>query len=381
MKVLVVLNFYYPHVSGLSEYARLASEGLAAMGHDVTVFTGRHDAALPDAETVGGVRVVRAKPLVFLHKGYLSSEFLTGYRRLAQAADVIHLHLPMLEAGALVSLTPTSLPLVATYHCDVAGQPHGNVVDHLAVRAVQASARRCLRRANRVLVSSLDYASSSPVLQGSKSKWVEFAPPDKAPRNLSPERGTAAPEKRIGFLGRFATEKGLEVLLDSIPLVVAEVPLARFLLAGENRHVRGGSTFEALGQRLEQLSGAVEIPGHIPEDELFAFYRSLDVLVLPSVNSYEAFGMVQVEAMKAGVTVIATDRPGVRRPVQMTGFGRLVPPCDPRALAAAIIAECRATDRPSRAEIAAAAWSAFSNERQFERLAELYQSEVHRRAA
>jgi glycosyltransferase involved in cell wall biosynthesis len=81
----------------------------------------------------------------------------------------------------------------------------------------------------------------------------------------------------------------------------------------------------------------VRLLGLLPEDELAAFYERCDLLLLPSVNSTESFGMVQVEAMYGGVPVIAADIPGVRVPVAATGMGRLVAPRDSEALSRAII--------------------------------------------
>ena len=61
--------------------------------------------------------------------------------------------------------------------------------------------------------------------------------------------------------------------------------------------------------------------GKVPENDLDKFYSGLDVFVLPSINSLEAFGMVQLEAMFCGVPVIASDLPGVRTIVQNTKMG------------------------------------------------------------
>jgi glycosyltransferase involved in cell wall biosynthesis len=66
------------------------------------------------------------------------------------------------------------------------------------------------------------------------------------------------------------------------------------------------------------------------------FYASLDVFVLPSTNSFEAFGIVQLEAMSAGIPVVATNIPGVRTIVQETGFGEIVEPKSPMQIALAI---------------------------------------------
>lgn len=77
--------------------------------------------------------------------------------------------------------------------------------------------------------------------------------------------------------------------------------------------------------------------GELPEEKMGSFYSLLDVLVLPSVNSTEAFGMVQVEAMMAGVPVVVSNLPGVRVPIEKTGMGLVVPVGDSGKLAGAII--------------------------------------------
>ncbi len=78
--------------------------------------------------------------------------------------------------------------------------------------------------------------------------------------------------------------------------------------------------------------------GVVSEKDKAAFYHVCDVLVLPSINSTESFGMVQVEALTCGTPVVATDLPGVRHAVRTTGMGKIVPPMDADALAQAIIA-------------------------------------------
>jgi glycosyltransferase involved in cell wall biosynthesis len=68
-----------------------------------------------------------------------------------------------------------------------------------------------------------------------------------------------------------------------------------------------------------------------------AFYPNLDVLTVPSLNSTEAFGLVQIEAMMSGVPCVASALPGVRQPVLMHGMGRVARIGDPAALAEAIL--------------------------------------------
>ena len=64
-----------------------------------------------------------------------------------------------------------------------------------------------------------------------------------------------------------------------------------------------------------------------------AFYPNLDILTIPSLNSTESFGLVQIEAMMNGVPVISSNLPGVRQPVLRHKMGRVIPIGDSKALA------------------------------------------------
>jgi glycosyltransferase involved in cell wall biosynthesis len=88
---------------------------------------------------------------------------------------------------------------------------------------------------------------------------------------------------------------------------------------------------------LRQLEGHLTFLDLLPSEEMPSFYALCDVVAVTSLNSTEAFGLVQVEAMLAGTPVVATDLPGVREPIRRTGMGRLVPPHQPEALADALI--------------------------------------------
>ena len=68
-----------------------------------------------------------------------------------------------------------------------------------------------------------------------------------------------------------------------------------------------------------------------------SFYPNLDILTIPSLNSTEAFGLVQIEAMVNGVPIIASNLPGVRQPVLRHKMGKIIPIGDSKALAQAVI--------------------------------------------
>jgi glycosyltransferase involved in cell wall biosynthesis len=75
------------------------------------------------------------------------------------------------------------------------------------------------------------------------------------------------------------------------------------------------------------------------------FFALCDVVTVASINNTESFGLVQVEAFMCGTPVVATDLPGVRQPVRMTGMGEIVPAGDAEGLARGVLNVLSAPDR------------------------------------
>lgn len=325
----VILNYYSPYVSGLTETARVVAEGLAARGWRVCVAAAQHDPALPRFESLAGVDVFRAPVAARIGKGVVSPSFVTLARRLARRSRVANLHLPMLEAG-LVARLARPVPVATTYQCDVNLSP--GMLDQAVVRVMDRSTKWAIARSATAIVSSHDYARSSRVAQALLPKAREIPPPCRVRLQGEPAfREGAGPH--IGFLGRIVAEKGLQHLVKAFRHL--DDPEARLLVAGDYERVAGGSVIDEV--RAEATSDdRVRFLGFLPEERIADFYASLDVFAFPSINSLEAFGIVQVEAMLAGVPVVASDLPGVRMPVTTTGFGRVVPPRDEVALLKAI---------------------------------------------
>ena len=141
----------------------------------------------------------------------------------------------------------------------------------------------------------------------------------------------------VGFAARFAEEKGISYLLSSIPLVREKIPAVKYLLAGQYQNVIGENVWERLQPQIQQYREYLEFLGQVPVEEMGNFFGACDVLTVPSINSTETFGLVQIEAMLSGCPVVATNLPGVREPIRMTGMGQVVPIKDARALADAIV--------------------------------------------
>ena len=142
----------------------------------------------------------------------------------------------------------------------------------------------------------------------------------------------------IGFGGRFASEKGVEYLIDALPLVQKDIPGAKVLFAGECEEVIGEHEYqEQLQPHLSRLGDRWCCLGVLDPTRMGVFLSACDVTVLPSLNRTESFGLVQVESMLCGTPVVASDLPGVRVPVLSTGMGLTVKPGNAEELAAALI--------------------------------------------
>jgi glycosyltransferase involved in cell wall biosynthesis len=315
-------------VSGVSEYAKQVALTLAD-DNEVTVLTIRNDVSQTTEEIMDGFKVVRAKPDFFINKGYLSRDFIKKFIRLASHSDVVNLHLPMLESGLFVKLTKK--PILVTYQCDMAYV--GNLMSRLAVLAVKFSMNAALRGAEKIVVLSRDYGLSSKNVQKFHNKVVEIAPPNRFYSH--PIGKVEHPRTTLicGFVGRFVEEKGIQHILEAAHDLREEN--ITFVLAGDFENVAGGSIYPKLQKQFSELEN-VTVLGKLSEKELVDFYRKIDVLLLPSTNRFEAFGMVQIEAMSFGAIPIASNLPGVRDTIIKTGIGILCEPGSTESLTQSI---------------------------------------------
>lgn len=364
MQVLMVLTYYRPHTSGLTIYAERLARSLAQRGHQVTILTSRYERRLPTEEILDGVRVVRAPVLFRVSKGVIMPTFGLLAWKFVREADVLSLHLPQFDAaGVALRGRLFKKPTVLTYHCDLQLPP--GVFNRLVNQVVHGMNWLAGRFAHRIVAYTQDFADHSPFLTRFPEKLCVIPPPVTLP-DAGPS-GVAAFAKMhnpggqrpvIGMAARLASEKGVGVLLEAFPRILERYPDARILFAGQYQNVLGE---QAYAQRLDFLirryeqSGQWKFLGVLNPLQMAAFYPNLDVLVVPSLNSTESFGLVQVEAMLNGVPCVASDLPGVRQPVRMTGMGEIAPVGDAAGLADALlqVLEQRPAYVRSREEIAA----------------------------
>lgn len=339
MKILLVLNYYYPYISGLSETARVLAEGLAKNNDNkVTVLCSNHD-KLVDEENINGVNVVRAPILFKISKGTVSPKFITMAKKISKDYDIVCLITPMLESGLLFKIIDNK-KLVMVYHCDVNLPP--SLLNNFIVKVMDTTHNIAMKNSRAVVVSSIDYAKSSRVASKYIDKCIEIAPNFKEKSYVK----TKKIKNSIGFLGRIVEEKGIDVLLKAFKIVKKEIPDANLRIAGDYENVAGGSIYPKLKEYIDKENiKDVTFLGKLPEEELSKFYSGLEVFTLPSINSLEAFGMVQLEAMFCGVPVVASDLPGVRTIVENTKMGLIAKSRDENDLAKKLITIMKNRDK------------------------------------
>jgi glycosyltransferase involved in cell wall biosynthesis len=343
MRVLIALTYYRPHVSGLSIYAERLGRALARRGHQVTVLTSRFDRSLPARQTVDGVTIVRPPVALRVSKGVIMPTIGWWATRLALTHDVLSIHLPQFDApGIALRGRLFGKPAILTYHSDLSLPP--TPFNRLANQVVNAANHAAAVLADAIVAYTRDFAENSPYLSRYIQK-VRVIPPPVEVGKVSEEELISFRRKHglegrkvIGMAARLAAEKGVEYLLEAAPTILERYPGTHFLFAGQYENVLGEDAYaRKLAPLLTALGERWTFLGVLEPDAMAAFFKACDVTVLPSLNSTETFGLVQVESMICGTPVVASGLPGVREPVRFTGMGKIVPLRDPVRLAEAVV--------------------------------------------
>jgi glycosyltransferase involved in cell wall biosynthesis len=352
MRILNSLYYYRPHYSGLTVYTERLARHLAARGHEITVLTSQYTPELPPREQVDGVNVVRLPVILKVSKGPIMPTLMPSAMRMLRRTDILHLHVPQLDAAPLALLGKLyRVPVVLTYHCDLRlpDSPLNRIAGILSKIANHIS----VTLADTVVVNTRDYAEESKTLSRVIHKIKVSPPPIEIPRPtharinaLLEKHNIKEDQPLIGMAARLASEKGAEFLAQALPRVLDKYPEARVLYVGQYKDVLGEEDYGLrLAPILKQLGDHWTFLGILDSEDLAAFFSICDVTVLPSLNSTESFGMVQVESMLCGTPVVASDLPGVRQPTSVTGMGVIVPPRNPEAIAKALVSILESPER------------------------------------
>lgn len=348
MRILHIYKDYYPVLGGIENYVRALAEAQAAAGHEVTVSVCAPGLRGDVAER-NGVRLVRSGRLTTLASMPIS--LAQPLAIAAQRAEIVHLHSPYPLGEASAWLFQRRARIVITHHSDVVRQKR-------LLTLYAPILRRVLRRADAIIATSPPYVESSPWLRPLREKctvvplWVDterFAPPEQ------PFDGPPT----LLFVGRLRYYKGLDTLLRAL----VHLPEVHLKVVGTGPMA---SAWRALAAELG-IAGRVHFLGEVEDAALPGHYHHAHLFVLPSNARSEAFGLVLLEAMASGLPCVSTALgTGTSWVVQDGITGRVVPPREPQAMAAAI-ADLLA-DRARLAEMGRAARARVEAEFTLERM-------------
>ncbi len=322
-RVLHVGKFYPPHMGGIETHLRgLCTELRKSLDVEVIVANEDHRGV---QEILDGVPVSRMATWLTVASSPLCPGIIPRLR--AFRGDIVHLHLPNPVAVLAYLASGHRGRLVSTYHSDTIRQ-------RFLGAAFEPFLHAALRRSAAIITTSPNYLETSSVLARHKERChviplgVRIEDFDRCdPDAVSAVRRQYG-ERLIVSVGRLVSYKGFEHLVRAMIHVQGNLVI-----------VGKGPLHGSLSALASQLGVAdrVHFLGNIDHDKLVACHHAAKVFVLPSVLRSEAFGIVQVEAMAAGLPVVNTllDS-GVPFVSLHEQTGLTVPPADSHALAAAI---------------------------------------------
>ncbi|MFF5568847.1 glycosyltransferase family 4 protein [Streptomyces sp. NPDC012623] len=337
MKIGIVCPYSWDVPGGVQFHIRDLAEHLIRLGHEVSVLAPADDETpLPPYVVSAG----RAVPVPYngsvarLNFGFLSAARVRRWLH-DGTFDVIHIHEPASPSLGLLSCWAAQGPIVATFHTSnprsramIAAYPILQpALEKISARiAVSEYARRTL----------VEHLGGDAVVIPNGVDVDFFADADVNP---AWQGGT------IGFIGRIdEPRKGLPVLMNALPKILAVHPETRLLVAGR------GDEKEAVGRLPREMRERVEFLGMISDEDKARLLRSVDLYVAPNTGG-ESFGIILVEALSAGAAVLASDLDAFAQVLDHGAAGELFTNEDADALAGAAVRLLGDPDR--RAELRA----------------------------
>ena len=308
---------------GVATHIRAQARALRARGHEVSVF-GPASAPLRDGEQA----ISSAVAITFG-----GTESGLGLDPLAGAAvrslfrrepfDIVHVHEPLTPIVPWFAVRAARSPVVATFHV------HREGGHRLYPWARPLLAPLLSRISRRIAVSESardTVAAHFPGAYDIVPNGVDIAAlrqPRRRPGAIRDGR------RHVVYVGRLEPRKGVEHLVDAMAQLRAHRPDTQLIVVGDGP-ARG--MLEAAARDSDLDAAFV---GRVDDDALPGYFQSADVVCSPALGG-ESFGIVLLEALACGKPIVATRIDGYAALVGDSDCGRLVPPGDSAALAAAL---------------------------------------------
>jgi phosphatidylinositol alpha-mannosyltransferase len=347
VKIGLVSPYDWAYPGGVKSHIMHLAAELRALGHTVRILTPATGKTSRQVE-YGVYKVAWAAPLPV--NGSVARVSLApdlnghiGDLLMRERFDVVHLHEPLasvLPLTVLHSARRSGAVVVGTFHAAVPRSLTASPPEW-AYASAKPFLRHYFRKLDgRIAVSKAALAFIERFFPGDYRiipNGVDVARfRDAAPR---PELRDGRPN--ILFVGRAEKRKGLKHLLRAVPLIREYHPSARFIIVSDGP-LRAGY------QRLVDKAGWQDVlfAGRVSDEDLPSYYASADVFVSPSTGG-ESQGIVLLEALAAGVPIVASDIAGHRTVITNGVDGVLIPPADHEQLAWAI---CHLLNEPKEIE-------------------------------
>jgi phosphatidyl-myo-inositol alpha-mannosyltransferase len=362
LKIGIVSPYGYPLPGGVNEHVRYTYEAMRRMGHDAWIITSAYGLGQPDEGHVIRIGYGIAVPANgSIGRVTLSLRLRSKARELLDEHrfDVLHFHEPFVPFLSPAMLDVSDTVNIGTFHAFGGFSPSywlgsklaGSLAERLHGRiAVSGAARHFI---NRYFAG--DYRI---IPNGVDVERFAGAEPYEELRD-----GTL----NILFVGRHEERKGFEYLLKAYHRLRKRHVDARLLACGTGPLLRQHKRYAAT-RRIRD----VEWLGRVSDEEKARYFASADIFCAPSTGQ-ESFGIVLLEAMAAGVPIVASDIHGYKNVMQRNVQGLLVEPRNPRALAAALYALSHDADlRHQMGEAGRERAPEYSWERVTERIVDYY---------
>jgi len=371
LSIGIVSPYGYPHPGGVNEHVRFTYEAMTRMGHDVWIITSKYGRERESEGHVIRLGTGWAAPTNgSIGRVTLGLRFKQQARELLarHPFDILHFHEPLVPFLSPTMLDASQTVNIGTFHAFGGFSPSywigqrfaGGLADKLDGRiAVSGAARHFINRYfpgdYRIIPNGVDL------------DHFTGAQPYEELRD-----GTL----NLLFVGRFEERKGLIDLLKAYHRLRKRKVDARLLVVGDGPKRREYRRFVGLRGIRD-----VEWLGRVSDDEKVRYFASADIFCAPNTGQ-ESFGIVLLEAMAAGVPIVASDIHGFKRVVERNVQGLLVEPKNHRALAAALYALARDPDlRHQMGEAGRARAPEYSWDRVTEQIVDFYYETRERVAA
>ncbi len=381
MRVLFFSPYFHPYISGTTQYPfRLFMEQREKM--TATCLTFKYKKGLPDSSRISPRCVVKRMPFFTrISKGFLSPQSLIIFWKELSKHDIVMVNLPSFEGIFLALFAKLRRKsLISVLHSEVVLPP--GISNAIVNFVLNIGVSLQLVLSEKIIIYDEDYYSDKPFYKLFKNKMQIILPPihfeESDAKYSDVLREMKAKKICVGFCGRIAYEKGIDILINA----AKKIDDVHIFFAGPHgKDVVGEDEyFQKIKKRLISCNITHSFLGVLSESQLASFYKSIDMLVLPSINRTEAFGLVQVEAMLHGTPVIASDLPGVRVPIHLSHMGKIIPIGDSDSLANAIIEIHTHKDRYTQKEKVQKIRSLFDSQKTYKAIYNLLSSYASKNA-